>query len=222
MDFLPKADMRVSDIASDRFTTTFRLHLPGRVRAKKIQLAVSGHHNVSNALAAASVGHALGQSTQELADGLARFKPTAMRSQIRQWNGITFLYDCYNANPASMKAAVDLLVELGNGKRTFAVLGDMRELGSEERRYHRDIGAHVAKKGVTHLIACGELSSSIGEGAKQAGMSPSGIDMVEDVFVTANTLSRLLRQGDVVLLKGSRGVGMERVFDLIRKTKCQK
>ena len=213
--FSPKADVRASDVVVNRQGSQFRLHLPHRTRAKHVQLRASGHHNVSNALAGAAVGHALGVSAQDLSIGLAKMRPASMRSQIYRVKGVTYLYDCYNANPASMQAAVDLLVELAKGSRAIAVLGDMRELGAGESGFHREVGQYVAHKKVSVLIACGRFGGKFADGAKTKGMPTASVWAVRQVADAARTLQHVVRRGDVVLLKASRGVQMEKVLDFM-------
>ncbi|UCE62821.1 MAG: UDP-N-acetylmuramoyl-tripeptide--D-alanyl-D-alanine ligase, partial [Nitrospirota bacterium] len=210
-----KADVRASDVVFDRQGTTFRLHLPARRKAKAIRLRFAGHHNVSNALAGAAVGYAMGVPIEDLAEGLANVRPAPMRSEIRRWKGITFLYDCYNANPDSMRAALTLLANLGGGKRTIAVLGDMRELGAKEDQFHREIGAFVAKQGFTHFIACGRFGPCFVEGAQRAGMSARSISRARSIPHAARILEKLARPGDMILLKASRGIEIERVLKLM-------
>jgi UDP-N-acetylmuramoyl-tripeptide--D-alanyl-D-alanine ligase len=215
--FSPKADVRASDVVFNRHGTTFRLHLPHRSKGKIIRLRFAGHHNVSNALAGAAVGYAMGLPIDDLAEGLANVRPAPMRSEIRRWKGITFLYDCYNANPDSMKAALTLLANLGHGKRTIAVLGDMRELGANEEQLHRDIGAFVAKQGFTHFIACGRFGPCFVEGAQEGGMSAQAISRARSIPHAARILEKLARPGDMILLKASRGIEIERVLKLMDK-----
>ena len=210
-----KADVRASDVVFDRQGTTFRLHLPARGQAKTLRLRFVGHHNVSNALAGAAVGYGMGLPIEDLAEGLAEVRPAPMRSEIRRWKGITFLYDCYNANPDSMRAALTLLANLGEGKRTIAVLGDMRELGSQEEQLHREIGAFVAKQGFLHFIACGRFGPCFVDGAQSAGMSAHAISRAKSIPHAARILEKLARPGDMVLLKASRGIEIERVLKLM-------
>ena len=213
--FSDKADVRASDVVLNRQGSQFRLHLPHRTRAKHVQLRVSGQHNVSNALAGAAVGYALGLSAQELSMGLEKTRPASMRSQIHRVKGVTYLYDCYNANPASMEAALDLLVELARGSRAIAVLGEMRELGVGEAAFHVGVGTYVARKNISSLIVCGKLGVKMATGAKDAGMSTSTISTVKTVQEAAHILQRIVRRGDVVLLKASRGVQMEQVLEFM-------
>jgi UDP-N-acetylmuramoyl-tripeptide--D-alanyl-D-alanine ligase len=149
----------------------FRLKLPGRVRPTPITLPTHGLHNLFNALAAAAVGYLCDLSGAKIAHGLLQFRPAAMRSQVERLRGITVINDCYNANPASMNAAVDLLAELGGTKQTVAVLGDMLELGPQSSAFHQDVGKHVAARHITSLVSCGKLGRHIAEGARRAGMA---------------------------------------------------
>ena len=126
---------------------------------------------------------------------------------------MTILYDCYNANPASMNAAVAMLADLGREKRTIAVLGEMLELGPEEDRLHEEVGSFVAKQGISHFIACGKFGRNFAHGARVAGMSPSKISLAKRVSDAARTLKGLVSRGDVILLKASRGVRIERVLE---------
>ncbi len=212
----PKAVIRAANVRTDdKGGTVFGLILPGKTRQTEVRIGTQGRHNVSNALAAAAVGHALGLSGAAIAEGLSKFRPAAMRSQISNSHGVQVINDCYNANPASMKAAIQLLAELGRGKRSIAALGDMLELGADTKRMHREVGAFLAAQGIGHLLACGVLGRELAEGARQAGMASDRIAELPDAQAAATTLSRMVRQGDVVLVKASRGMRMEQVVDAV-------
>jgi UDP-N-acetylmuramoyl-tripeptide--D-alanyl-D-alanine ligase len=211
-----KADVRASGIMSDaRQGTTFRLHLPGKSRPTIVRIKVHGTHNVTNALAAAAVGISLNLSGSMISQGLGRFRPAAMRSQVVTHHGVHIINDCYNANPASMKAALQLLAQWSPARERIAVLGDMLELGSETARMHRDVGEFLAVQGLSRLIVCGTLGRELGEGARQGGMAGSQIDEVVDAAAAADRLKRIVRQGDVVLVKASRGMKMEQVVQVL-------
>jgi UDP-N-acetylmuramoyl-tripeptide--D-alanyl-D-alanine ligase len=212
----PKAVIRAVNVRPDKKGgTVFGLVLPGKSRQTDIHIRTQGQHNVSNALAAAAVGYALGLSGTAIAEGLAKFRPAAMRSQISTSHGVQVINDCYNANPASMKAAIQLLAELGRGKRSIAALGDMLELGADSKRMHREVGAFLAARGIGHLLACGVLGREVAEGARQAGMAPDRIAELPDAQAAAAALARMVRQGDVVLVKASRGMRMEQVVEAV-------
>ena len=176
---------------------------------------------MSNALAAIAVGHVLGLSVTTMATGLSRFRPVAMRSQVSFWQGMTVIQDYYNANPDSMKAAVTLLQELGAGRRTIAVLGDMLELGTETRTLHREVGAFLAGSRVSLLVTCGELGREVAHGASTEGMTASRIFKARGVNDAARILNKLVEPGDVVLLKASRALQFECLVDALRPRTAQ-
>lgn len=210
------ADVRASGVTSDvRHGTTFRLHLPGKSRSTTVRIKVHGAHNVTNALAAAAVGTALNLSGAMIAQGLGRFRPAAMRSQIVTHHGVHIINDCYNANPASMKAALQLLAQWSPARERIAVLGDMLELGPETGALHRDVGQFFATQRLSRLIVCGTLGRDIAEGARRAGMAGSQIDEMVDAAAAADYLKKIVRQGDVVLVKASRGMKMEQVVQVL-------
>jgi UDP-N-acetylmuramoyl-tripeptide--D-alanyl-D-alanine ligase len=150
-----------------------------------------------------------------IAEGLAKFRPAAMRSQISTSHGIQIINDCYNANPASMKAAVQLLAQLGRGKRSIAVLGDMLELGAGGKQMHREVGAFLASEGIEQLLACGVLGRELAEGARGAGMPTDRVTELSDAAAAGVHLASMVRHGDVVLVKASRGMRMEQVVEAV-------
>lgn len=180
-----------------------------------VRIKVHGAHNVINALAASAVGAALNLSGSMIAQGLGRFRPAAMRSQVVTHHGIHIINDCYNANPASMKAALQLLAQWTPARERIAVLGDMLELGPETARMHRDVGLFLATLGLSRLIVCGTLGRDIAEGARRSGMTSPQIDEVVDAAAAADHLKRIVRQGDVVLVKASRGMKLEQVVQAL-------
>ncbi len=158
-------------------------------------------HNLRNLLAATAAARALGVTPH----GRLDVEFSALRGErVALANGIVLINDCYNANPMSMRAALDDLAVSG-GSRRVAVLGDMLELGGEERRLHREIGAYARARGVELLLTVGPLAREMGE------EGDGSVYSVPDAGEAATLLGRLLRAGDVVLVKGSRGMGLERV-----------
>lgn len=177
-----------------------------------VELAVPGRHNVTNALAAAAAAHALGIGLETIARGLATFRPPPMRMEIvRLPGGITVVNDAYNANPASMAAAVTTLAETP-ARRRLAVLGEMRELGAEAERLHQALGAAVARAGLDGLFLLGTHAAAVRAGAEAAGMAAERIVVAADHAELAAHLRTCCRPGDLVLLKGSRGAAMEEVL----------
>ena len=190
-----------------------RVHLRGYKHSHNLALNVHGHHNVANAMAAVAVGRILGLSMKHIASGLEKFRPAAMRSQIKSVHGLTIIEDCYNANPASMKAAITLLKELGRGRHTMAVVGDMLELGKGTRAMHRDVGAFIADQGISSLFVCGDLGEEIARGARLRGMKAASIFRAGTPTKAAALLKGIAHPGAVVLLKASRGMQLEKVLE---------
>jgi UDP-N-acetylmuramoyl-tripeptide--D-alanyl-D-alanine ligase len=218
--FSAKADVRAMDMKSDgRNGTIFRLLLPGKVRHTIVHIRVQGAHNVTNALAAGAVGSVLGLPGAVIAQGLSRFRPAAMRSQVLVSQGVTIINDCYNANPASMKAAVQWLAQRGLHRKKIAVLGDMLELGPGAVRFHEEVGAFVAQQGIDQLVACGTLGKSLAEGAKCSGFDRTRIIEVPDATAAATAVKGIVKRGDVVLVKGSRGMRLEQVAQVLQEVR---
>jgi UDP-N-acetylmuramoyl-tripeptide--D-alanyl-D-alanine ligase len=170
-------------------------------------------HNLRNLLAAVAAARALGYTPR----GRVEVRFSAMRGQrVQLPGGAVLIDDCYNANPMSMRAAIDELAETAPGRRV-AVLGDMLELGRQAPRLHREIGAHARRRGVQLLVTVGPLAAEMGGAfAGETGGACAGeAHAVADARAAAQLLGGLLREGDTVLVKGSRGVGLERVADAL-------
>jgi len=206
-----ESDVRATDIRQEKTFTDFAIRSDGS--SMKVRLRAVGKHNVYNALAAAAAALAMGMSLDAVKYGLDDFVPTAMRSEIRQIQGRTVLADCYNANPASMEAALSTLVSLKSGKKAIAVLGDMLELGTIALDAHRAIGATAARLGIDLVITVGPLAKHIGEGAIDAGMPKDRVLEAGSQAEAAVLLKQLSRPGDAVLIKGSRGMKMEKILE---------
>jgi len=160
-------------------------------------------HNVDNALAAIAVGVALGFPLDEMADQAPGIVFSRLRGELVELpENAILINDCYNANPVSMRAALDHLATLRAGGRRLAVLGEMRELGPEAPAYHREIGEHARERGVELIIGVGELAAGYGPDLE-----------VADAEAAADALAESLAPGDTVLVKGSRAVGLERVAE---------
>lgn len=178
------------------------------------QLALPGQHNLLNALAAAAVGVALEVPAAEIVAGLQGYRGMYGRMAIRRLHdGVTIIDDSYNANPDSMRAALQFLQQVPDVGRRFAVFGDMLELGETAPLLHREIGALAWQCGVNELIVLGEFAGVIAAGAREAGMAASHIHGVASHADAVAVLERLVGPRDVVLVKGSRGMTMERVVE---------
>ena len=179
-----------------------------------VHMAVIGTHNVYNALAAVAVGRLLGLSEHQMQKGLAEYKGVPMRQELVNIDNVVFVNDAYNANPASMKEAVDTLVTLTGGRK-IAVLGGMLELGDWAEKEHEKIGTYLADKKVDILIALGDEARFMAKAAKAAGMNE--VYTVTTHAEAAAVLRRIMRQGDTVLLKGSRSFAMEKILPYIER-----
>jgi UDP-N-acetylmuramoyl-tripeptide--D-alanyl-D-alanine ligase len=181
----------------------------------RAQLPVPGLHMVQNALLAVAAGRAFGLSLEEAAGGLAGAPLTKARLQIKEINGVQFLDDSYNANPDSMKAALQTLVELDTDGKKIAVLAEMRELGKESERGHEEVGEAAAAFGIDHLIGIGEMGAVIARAAEKAGLEKSNV--VGSTSEAADLLSEIAAPGDLVLIKGSRLARTEDVIEQFAK-----
>src|SRR6202011_3957906 len=181
----------------------------------RAQLSVPGLHMVQNALLAVAAGRAFGVSLEECAIGLATAPLTKARLQIKEINGVQFLDDSYNANPDSMKAALQTLVELDTDGKKIAVLGEMRELGKESERGHEEVGEAAAAFGIDHLIGIGEMGAIISRAAEKAGLEKSSV--VGSTSEAAELLLNMAAPGDLVLIKGSRLARTEDVIEAFAK-----
>src|SRR2546421_1055550 len=179
------------------------------------QLPVPGLHMVQNALLAIAAGRAFGLSLEEAAAGLASAPLTKARLQIKEINGVQFLDDSYNANPDSMKAALQTLVELDSDGKRIAVLGEMRELGQETQRGHEEVGEAAAAFGIDQLIGIGEMGAVISRAAEKAGLEKS--QAVGSTSEAAELLLEIAATGDLVLIKGSRLARTEDVIEAVAK-----
>ena len=183
------------------------------------ELNIPGFHNVMNALAAFAVGIALGEKPEKIIEGLSRYEGMKGRFGIvRLQRNMVLVDDTYNANPTSLKAALESVGTLRTkGGRLIVGLGDMLELGDAAVQAHRNAGELVARVGAVRFFALGEHARDMEQGALAAGMSPGRVRIVQDVKEMAESILEEMKEGDVILLKGSRRMGLERVSEEIQK-----
>jgi len=193
---------------------SFTLRLPDG--EQQVVLSAHGRHNVYNALAAAAAAHALGVPGEVIRLGLEEFTPYDKRFQLEEVAGVTLIDDSYNANPASMAAALATLQELGGEGRLAAVLGDMLELGEGSGEAHRELG-RLAAASVEKLCLLGALAGETAQGARDAGLGDSNLLVARDHEELGRELADWLRPGDCVLFKGSRGMRMEKAAQAVRQ-----
>ena len=201
-------DVRATDIRADALghLACSILYPGGRM---DVQIPSFGKHMVYAALEGAAVGLALGLSESEIIRGIASYETVGSRSAVTETGKITLIDDSYNANPDSMKCGIDSLLQLPG--RHVCVFGDMLELGPEEREMHREIGAYATEKGVDLLLCAGPLSRELAAGA---GDCASWFSDREELL---RALPELIRDGDRVLVKASRGMHFERVAEALKQ-----
>ncbi len=209
------ADIRADEIRNGRSNLCFRLILPDGPCLIKLQ--IPGRHNVHNALLAATAAWVLGIDGGEIARGLAEFVPIPGRMNIFPLPcGGELLDDSYNANPLSVAAALQTLESKGGKGRRVAVLGDMLELGEEERQFHYEIGRKAAAS-TDLLVTVGSLSQEIARGALEAGLKADAIIELEDCDAAITAVAGLQRPGDRILVKGSRSMRLDRLASALRR-----
>ncbi|NEY35260.1 UDP-N-acetylmuramoyl-tripeptide--D-alanyl-D-alanine ligase [Streptomyces sp. PRKS01-65] len=215
-----EADVSAENVRlTDSGQPSFRLHTPSG--ASDVTMRLYGEHHVSNALAAAAVAHELGMSADEIARALSEAGSLSRwRMEVTERpDGVTIVNDAYNANPESMRAALRALVAIGKGRRTWAVLGKMAELGDEALAEHDAVGRLAVRLNVSKLVAVGGREAAwLQLGAYNEGSWGEESVHVSDAQAAVDLLRSELRPGDVVLVKASRSVGLEKVADALLET----
>lgn len=209
----PKADIWADEIQGKGLKgIEFRMHYKGK--SMKLEVPMLGRHSVQTILRASAVGFTEGLTWDEVAEGLTTSNTQLRLVAIQTRSGALILDDTYNATPESTIAALDLLNELKGQK--IAVLGDMLELGQYEELGHQQVGRRAAEV-VSHLIAVGQRGRTIAETAKAEGLPPTAVTWVEDAIQAADVLKYNLHEGDVVLIKGSHDLRMDRISAVLEE-----
>lgn len=215
------SDVKAEDVVINGNGSRFTLKLRdgGSI---SIALNVHGLFNVYNALAASAVCLSLGMSLEEIKTALESYKAFPMRFEVVRWNSITLINDSYNANPSSMKEALKELVHMKGEGRAVAVLGDMLELGEFSGKAHSDIIKMAADMGINIFVAVGEMMSLAAQKSREEINQKPGNNSGFTIYAFDNAdeagqnISGIIKQRDVVLIKGSRAMGMERIIERIR------
>lgn len=206
--------IKLDDSAKASFTLTEKAD--GTNRVLEICLDAPGEFNVMNAAAAAAVALKAGATSEQVIQGLAEPVASSKRMEIcKSAAGATILNDTYNASPISMTAALDTLADMG-GTRRIAVLGDMMELGSISADEHGEIGRKTAALSIDRLFTFGAKALAIADGAKAAGMAEDKVTHSSTIDEICGALKDELRAGDVVLIKASRALKLERIVECIK------
>lgn len=180
-----------------------------RTNDMKLFIPAPGIHNVHNALAGIAVAETLNMSEDEIKKGLESFSGEQMRLSIEEKDGIKFINDSYNAAPASMTAAIDVLCEIAGQRRKWAVVGDMLELGGWAQEAHRKIGRLISKAGIEYMVAVGSLAKWYVEGANEDPDSKTITKLFDTASEAKAYIKTLAQKGDVLLFKGSRMIKMD-------------
>ncbi len=192
----------------------------GGETAFQAEIPLPGEHMLYNALAATAVGVVCGLSTAQIQAGIRDVEPVGGRSNVIRTGRLTLIDDCYNANPVSMKAALDLLsmtntadaAENHERVRKVAVLGDMFELGADEAALHSEVGAYAAAKDIDVVICVGKLCKNMYDGAKSVGNSSVELHYYTDKEALLAEIDKQIRDGDIVLVKASHGMHFEEII----------
>lgn len=203
-----EADVRAEAIEETPGGVAFDVAGDGRA-----SLSLPGRHNVSNALAAVAVGGVLGVPAEECLEGLRCFRPSALRMSRVEAGTLTILNDAYNSNPGSLGAALATLASQAAGRRAWAALGDMLELGPRSAGAHREAGARAAGLGIDRLFLYGREVAALREGAIAAGMPSDTVELFDSKAALARAIQAGLDGDTVLLVKGSRGMRMEEVVE---------
>jgi UDP-N-acetylmuramoyl-tripeptide--D-alanyl-D-alanine ligase len=188
------------------------------VDGQRFDVPLWGRHHVSTVLSAVAVGRLFDITDAEIARSLAEFEAPPLRCEVSQVRGASLINDTYNSNPTSMRAALEVLRDFDSPGRRIVVCGDMKELGEASARLHREIGDEVVTCcGADVLIACGQYAGEVVAGARAAGMPVHRTFICREAEEAASQASRLLAAGDVVLVKGSRAMKLERCVEQLAK-----
>jgi UDP-N-acetylmuramoyl-tripeptide--D-alanyl-D-alanine ligase len=212
-----KNDWRARSIRLDKNGVTFRVDAPKAEFSGEYRINLLGRHQVTNALFAVAVSEELGLGRPAVRDGLAECKPPRMRLQFWEAGGVRVLDDTYNANADSTLAALETLRDLPLQGRRVAVLGDMNELGAHSEAAHAEVGRRVAELGIGQLFTVGKMAGVTATAAREAGLTR--VIEFTDVEAAMKVMKSFLKAGDVVLLKASRAVRLERIAGTLKSEK---
>ncbi len=213
-------DWRASGIQVDARGAQFRVNGPMAWISGDYRINLIGRHQVLNALLAVAVAAELGLTRAEIQAGLLECKPARLRMQAWDWKGVTVLDDAYNANADSMTAALETLREMPCEGRRVAVLGDMAELGAHSRGAHEEVGRLAAESGVEKLFTIGAMAKLTSEAGNNSGLK--AVEHYDDINALAGALKNFLKAGDVVLVKASRSMRLERLGETLRASDGKK
>lgn len=211
----PNADYRATQIES-RGLLGSAFTISTAESETRVELSLAGHHNVANAIGAFAAASVWGISAQDAGRVLPNMKPASMRGEIlRLDEGLIVINDCYNSSPSAMSTMLELLATTPGARRRLLAAGEMLELGESSAQLHREVGRDAAKRGLDWIIGVRGHASDMIEGAIAAGYPANRTKLFADSVEAAKFLSEFVQPGDLILVKGSRGVRMERIVEAI-------
>ncbi len=207
------SDIRACNITRTGVSASFM------IEGIEVFLPLPGLGNIENALAAWAICRQFGVTGEDFADAVRTLPAVHMRAELLQIGTLTVVNDCYNANPVSMKNALDILIELGsaNNRRLVFICGDMAELGRQREQLHAEAGAFIARAKVRLLLAVGSLAKIAALAAKETAEYDLQIECFEDVHSVCNNLGEFVKDSDIVLVKGSRLVALELAVEKLKE-----
>lgn len=208
-----EGDLNASDVFFHAGGTTFRLAGPALRGSRTLTSPLLGLHNVQNLLAALAACHGLGLELDRVLPAVSRLKPAQRRLERHELAGYTLIDDSYNANPESARASVRVLSGLHGHRRRVLVLGEMLELGEFAAELHKEIGEQAARSGIDVLVLVGELTRATAAGALEAGFPEAEVHHLANSEEALARMGGLIGEGDVVLVKGSRRTGLDRLVN---------
>ena len=206
-----EGDLNASDVWFHSGGTTFKL------AGREVTFPLLGLHNVQNLLAALAACEGMGIGLDEVLPHVSRLSGSRRRMELKQLGDLSVFDDTYNANPESARASVRVLAGIHGHQRRVLVLGDMLELGEREAELHHAVGMLAADAGLDLCILVGELTRATAAGALEGGIRPEAIHHFADVAAAIGEVPMLLQAGDLVLIKGSRKVGLERLVSTLEE-----
>ncbi|HVG24243.1 MAG TPA: UDP-N-acetylmuramoyl-tripeptide--D-alanyl-D-alanine ligase [Thermoanaerobaculia bacterium] len=207
------ADYRATNIRERGLLGT-RFKLIAESKERELELALPGRHNLDNLLAAIATARAIGISWEGIERGVSEVKPAYHRGIVIPWKGATIYDDTYNSNPYALGRTLELMAQADVEGRRIAVIGDMQELGEQELDFHRDAGRAIPKT-IDVVVGVGTRSQALLDGAREAGFAEASLRHFTDAEAAGAFLRAFVQPGDLVLLKGSRGVGLDKAVAML-------
>jgi UDP-N-acetylmuramoyl-tripeptide--D-alanyl-D-alanine ligase len=214
--FAESAEIRAVDVRERGLLGT-RFRLVAEDFERELDLHLPGEHNLENLLAAIGAARLAGISWDGIERGIADIQPAKHRGILVEWNGASLYDDTYNSNPYALGRSLELMEKAEVRGRRIAVVGDMLELGPGELEFHRNAGKAIPSK-IDVVVGVGPRSTSLLEGAREAGFDAAALHHFDDAIAAASFLREEIRPGDLVLLKASRGIGLDRVLTELERT----